>query len=84
MSGSRVSSDGFEWSCPFCGQSRLNVSEDGSGNENAVSALRSHILASEGSGHGAVNAYPPEFDPETLADHVDRLDRRERPVDPDG
>lgn len=84
MSGSRVSSEGFEWTCPFCDQSRFNVSEDESGNENAVSALRSHILASGGAGHGPVNAYPPEFDPESLADHVVPLDRRERRVGPDG
>lgn len=67
---------GFRWECPFCGTSRLNTSEDRSGEENALAALRTHILASDGIEHGPKNEYPADFDPGALAEHVVRVDRR--------
>lgn len=79
-----VSRDGFRWTCPFCGTSRLNTSGADSGEQNGVAALRSHVLASEGADHGPVDAYPAGFDPDTLSDHVVQLDRRDDPVKTNG
>ena len=64
---------GFEWTCPYCGASRLNKSEDDSGRANAIAALRTHIQASEGTGHGPKNEFPTDR-PLTLSEHVTRVD----------
>lgn len=66
---------GFRWECPLCGMSRLNASKDESGEKNALAALRTHIIASDGTEHGPKNEYPADFDHETLAEHVVRVDR---------
>lgn len=47
---------------------------------NAITALRSHVLASDGGGHGLQNAYPEGFDPSSLGERVVRIDRRGEPV----
>lgn len=62
--------ESVRWTCPFCGLSRVKPSMDGSAEENALVALRTHVVSSEGDGHGAQYEYPPAFDPATLADHV--------------
>ena len=73
--------DGYRWNCPFCGTSRSNPAGVEADEGNAVTAIRSHVLASAGEGHGPENAYPEGFDPTTLADHVVRVDRRGDPVE---
>lgn len=65
---------GFQWTCPFCGTSRLNAAADESGRENALVALRTHIVASDGADHGPRHDYPPEFDHGRLPDHVVQRD----------
>lgn len=67
---------GFRWECPFCGTSRLNASEHESGEENAISALRTHVIASDDADHGPTGEYPAGFDPGDLADHLAREDGR--------
>lgn len=67
---------GFRWECPLCGMSRLNASDDESGGENALAAVRTHIVASDGAEHGPKNEYPADFNPGTLAKQVVRVDRR--------
>ena len=69
---------GFRWDCPFCGTSRLNASDDASGKQNAIAALRTHIVASDGGEHGPKNEYPADFDPRELAEHVVGVDGRRR------
>lgn len=64
------SNGGYQWTCPFCGASRLNRSEQGEGPENAITALRSHILATNGIDHGPRNTIPDEDGAPTLDDHV--------------
>lgn len=71
-----VPGGGFRWECPRCGMSRLNASEDASGEENALAAVRTHIVASDGTEHGPKNEYPADFEPGTLVEHVVRVDRR--------
>lgn len=66
---------GFRWTCPYCGASRLNKSRE-SKEENAIAALRTHILASDGSEHGPTNEYPDEYGSLTFSDHVVRVARR--------
>ena len=70
---------GYEWRCPICSKSRLNASDDESGRENAVVALRTHVVASDGADHGPRHEYPARFDAESLADHVVRIDERRSP-----
>jgi len=67
---------GFEWTCPYCGASRLNKSGGGEGGANAIVALRTHILASDDTEHGPVNEYPDGYGPAKLSHHVVRVDRR--------
>lgn len=69
-----VERDGFRWTCPFCGLSRLNPSGEGYGEQNAVTALRAHVLASVGDGHGPRNELPDGFDEQSLSDHVVWMD----------
>lgn len=77
MTGRPSTLKGFRWTCPFCGTSRLNASGDESGRENALAALRTHIVASDGAGHGPRNEYPGAIDDVTLAEHVDPVDGRD-------
>lgn len=77
MTDRPASRGGFRWECPFCGQTRLNRSEDGAGEENAITALRTHIISSDGDEHGPRNEYPPGFDPRVLPEHVIEVDGRQ-------
>jgi hypothetical protein len=63
--------EGFEWVCPFCGESRLNVADD---ERNAELALRTHITASAGDGHGPANDLPSGVDTSSLTEQVVRVD----------
>jgi hypothetical protein len=67
---------GYEWTCPYCGQSRTNSSNGEDGETNAIKALRTHIVASDGDDHGPRNELPT--DDLTLSDHVERVDERRR------
>lgn len=66
---------GFRWTCPLCGKSNVNRVNDGSGKQNATAALRTHILATDGNGHGSRNEFPaePGLDGLVLAEHVVRV-----------
>lgn len=64
---------GYEWTCPYCGTSRVNVSEDEAGERYAIAALRTHIVASDGAEHGPRNELPTDFDEVTLAENVEQV-----------
>lgn len=68
--------DGFKWECPYCGASRINASDNGSGEANAITALRTHIVASDGVEHGPRYEFPADFDTVELADYVVSVDSR--------
>ena len=72
---------GYRWTCPFCGTSRSNPAGEEADEGNAVTALRSHVRASDGDGHGPSSAYPDGFDPATFDEHVVGVDRRGEPVE---
>lgn len=72
------------WTCPICGTTRANPSGEEADHRNAITALRSHVLASSDGAHGPSSAYPAGFDPSTLADRVVRVDRRGEPVESEG
>lgn len=78
MTDDPVPRGGFRWKCPLCGKSRLNATEDESGEENAIAAIRTHIVASDGADHGPRGEYPAGFDPRGLAEHVVRVDGSRR------
>lgn len=67
-------SGGYEWTCPYCGKSRLNRSDDEAGLENAKKALRTHIIASDDADHGPRNAFPSD-EMVDLSEHVVEVDR---------
>lgn len=56
------------WECPICGKQSLNTATPN--NKGAEGALRSHVHASKGEGHGPKFAFPEEFDPATLQDCI--------------
>ncbi len=68
--GSTDTEEGFRWECPFCGESRLKPLEGESGKQNAITALRSHIMATDGRRHGPKNAFPDGFERAELTDNV--------------
>lgn len=67
----------FTWDCPFCGKSRTKRSTEEDGAENAVTALRSHIISSDGGGHGPRNELPADSEL-PLLEYVYRVDGRRR------
>ena len=71
---STTSRGGYEWTCPYCDQSRLNPADDQAGEKNAIAALRAHIHSSDGDGHGPRSSFPPER--LTLSQHVVRVAHR--------
>ena len=69
----RSSSDkGYRWTCPICGNSKVNaMSEQG---RNALRALKTHVYFTDDDGHASANSYPPEYDEESLDEHVTKVD----------
>lgn len=63
--------EGYEWTCPYCSRSQLNKSRGDAGKQNAIAALRAHIQASDGDGHGPRNGFPTEF--VALSEHVTKV-----------
>ena len=80
MTNHPVPREGFRWTCPYCGASRLNKSGE-SEEENAVAALRAHILATDGSEHGPKNEYPDGYGSFTPSDYVRRVARGRDPIE---
>lgn len=66
---------GYEWTCPYCGKSRLNRSGGEDAARNAVAALRTHIYATDGGEHGSRNEYPTD-EPLPLSDYVVEVEDR--------
>lgn len=60
---------GHRWECPYCGDSRVNKASGESGKNYAISALRTHIFASDGAEHGPRNEFP-DGESLDLADYV--------------
>lgn len=63
---------GYRWTCYICGRTQVNKAVGDDGAEHALSALRAHVCASVGDGHGPRNEYPESFDPSTLSRYVVR------------
>lgn len=61
-------SEGYKWTCPYCGTSRVNTASVADGQGNAIVALRNHITTSVGGGHSQQNKFPTEN--VSLADYV--------------
>lgn len=72
ISHPNTTSEGYEWTCPYCGKSQLNKSVGQSGKQNAIAALRTHVVASDGDEHGPRNELPPD-ESLRLSDHVRRV-----------
>lgn len=66
---SSASKNGYRWECPFCGKSRRKLRDEESAIQNAITALRMHILATNAAEHGSRYSLPAEFDVD-LANHV--------------
>lgn len=67
-----------EWTCPYCDHSRVITANSESVDESimvdrAVKAIRAHVLASVGDGHGEKNAFPDGFDTTSVHEHVHSL-----------
>ena len=74
MTNEMVPRGGYEWTCPYCEKSRLNKSRDEAGEETAIVALRTHIIASDGAEHGPRNEFPSD-EMQDLSRHVVEVDR---------
>ncbi len=76
FSGGLPTETEFKWICPYCGNSRINWYAKGErGEEKTVAALRSHIVGSNGDGHGPRNEAPAGRE-RTLFEYVCRVERR--------
>ena len=67
---------GYEWTCPFCESSRLNATGGDAGMENAIRALKTHVMASADAEHGPRNEFPADFDALALSEYVVEVDGR--------
>ena len=68
--------DGVQWTCPYCDDHRVirAGSEDVEREtleERAQHALRGHVHARDGDGHGARREFPEDFDPTELDRHLE-------------
>lgn len=66
-------SEGWEWTCPYCERSRVNISTGEDGEKNAIAALRTHIMASDGAEHGPRNEFPAHLEGLELTDYVVKI-----------
>lgn len=67
-----ASEEGYRWECPYCDMEQVNtMSEEG---QNALRALKSHILLTDGDGHGGVGSYPDENIEDELPQYLTPLD----------
>jgi len=69
----QVVGEGYRWTCPFCGESTVNKSTGEFGWRNAETALRTHLVATDGADHGPRYEFPLGMDDLELAEHVDRV-----------
>lgn len=59
------------WECPICDATKLSLgAPTGDPAEEAANNLRSHVMNSDGTGHGPPGTVPPELTPDLLRDHV--------------
>ena len=71
MEDDAVKTRRFRWTCPYCGTYRVKSASIKAGEQQSIIALRSHVIASEGDGHGPVSELPPDFEDLTLTDCVE-------------
>ncbi|MDL5362131.1 hypothetical protein [Halalkalicoccus sp. NIPERK01] len=65
----------FKWICPYCRKSRIERYAQGRrGEKEAIAALRSHIVDSEGDGHGPRNEAPVDTE-RTVFEYVCQVGR---------
>lgn len=64
---------GYRWECPYCGQTRTNAAASEAGEANALGALRSHIIATDGADHGPHNELPADAETLALSEYVENV-----------
>lgn len=50
----------FKWICPYCGESKISRYTETEGEGKAVASLRSHVVDSDGDGHGPRHEFPAD------------------------
>ena len=58
--------DSYRWECPICEETNLGFAAEKTSREAALNALKSHVRAVDGDGHGPENRLPRDLDPEAL------------------
>lgn len=66
---------GYEWTCPYCAQSRINKTNSASDKKHALNALKKHISASIGDGHDNRGSMPADIDDHELSDYVTEIEK---------
>lgn len=80
MGSSERDVEGYRWSCPICGTSR--VIKTSFGPQRAIEGLRAHLEIYDGDGHGPENQFP-DIDRQGLEDNVVPLGGEEVPKSSD-
>lgn len=62
--------DIYRWTCPVCGKTSIRALDVSCSRRRAIATLKSHVLSSDGDGHGSRHELPAEYDIDALADHV--------------
>lgn len=65
----------YRWTCPVCGKTSIRALDASHPRTRAVATLKSHVLSSDGDGHGPMHELPGTDDVDALADHVERVTR---------
>lgn len=64
----------YKWTCPICDATQISPSDADRPIEKAFQALKSHIRAANGDGHGPQYSLPRDFTRSELRLAVKRLD----------
>ena len=73
--GGRLPATEFKWVCPYCRESKVEQYAVADGEGDALAALRSHIGAAAGDGHGPRDEMPEDTE-RTLFGYVCCVDER--------
>lgn len=73
MSADEPGPEIYRWTCPVCGKTSIRALDASGACTRALATLKSHVLSSDGDGHGPMHELPPEWDMDALAAHVERV-----------
>lgn len=66
--------DGYEWTCPYCEETRIHTANNRGAETNALAGLRGHIQTSDDGNHEPKYEFPVCYYQMDMSAHVERVE----------